>query len=76
LKVGDFAKRHDINFDWLLAGDLSGLLDTVKRHRHGEVHPVTQDAQMQEFGRLIGKADPKVFPELLARIREVVEGAA
>ncbi len=75
-KVGDFAKRHNINFDWLLVGDLPGLLDTVKRHRTGEAHPVIRDAQTQEFVRLMGKVDPRLYPELLARIRAVVEGGA
>jgi hypothetical protein len=75
-RVAKFCEEFPVNADWLLAGDLRGLLDTVKRHRSGEIHPAIRDAQTQEFVRLMGKVDPRLYPELLTRIREVVEGAS
>lgn len=72
--VAQFCEEYQVNADWLMAGDLRGLLDTVKRQKEAQVNPVIRDAQTREFVRLMGKVDPRLYPELLARIREAVEG--
>ena len=72
--VAQFCEEQQVNADWLLAGDLHGLLDTVKRRKASGADEQIREAQTKEFVRLMGKVDPRLYPELLARIREAVEG--
>jgi hypothetical protein len=41
-RIHDFAKKYPVSYDWLLTGDLKGLLRMAKGFPHGAPSPLPQ----------------------------------
>jgi hypothetical protein len=68
--VISFAKKHRVNMDWLLTGDLKGLLDTV---RGCPSRPPVLDP-WYEIGLLLKKlGDQKLMPAAVECLRLLLE---
>jgi hypothetical protein len=75
LQIMRFCKEYQVNADWLMAGDLRGLLDTVKRRKPSGADEQTREAQEKEFVRLMRLVEPRLYPDLLTQLRKQLEGA-
>jgi hypothetical protein len=65
--VVQFAERHRISCDWLIFGDLKGLLRTAQAR---ERPPVDEERRL--IAQLLQKLDPRLLPAALQGIRQVV----
>jgi len=65
--VVQFAERHRISVDWLLFGDLKGLLRTAEAR---ERPPVDEERYL--IDQLLKKLDPRLLPVALQGIRKIV----
>jgi hypothetical protein len=65
--VVQFAERHRISCDWLICGDLKGLLRTAQAR---ERPPVEEGRRL--IAQLLQKLDPRLLPAALQGIRQIV----
>jgi hypothetical protein len=73
--LSQFCKKHNLSYDWVLAGDLKGLKRTAE-WKTQELFSVattreTQLAQWQEYTRLYGKLGNAAVPIALAFLRNL-----
>jgi hypothetical protein len=78
-----FARKHRVNMDWLICGDLKGLLETARGCPSRPQQPIlTPDELLQEFRAVrpstlillaIEKATPDQVEFLLAYCRQIVK---
>jgi hypothetical protein len=66
-EVLKFAERHRISVDWLIHGDLKGLLRTAQAR---ERPPVDEERGLIE--KLLKQLDPRLLPVALQGIRKIV----
>ena len=66
-ELRQFAKRQHISLDWLIFGDLKGLLRTAQARQRPPV-----DEERRLIAQLVQKLDPKLLPVVLYGIRKTV----
>jgi hypothetical protein len=65
--IVQFAERHRIDCNWLIYGDLKGLLSTAQAR---ERPPVDEERYL--IAQLLEKLDPSLLPVALQGIRKIV----
>lgn len=69
LRIHDFAKAYPVSYDWLLCGDLKGLLRMAKGTPHAAPAPTFRPSQRPEVRKLLEAFSP---PQMAA-LAELLE---
>jgi hypothetical protein len=68
--IQGFCRKHNVSLDWLMDGDLKGLLRMKQWAK--ENHGMTADEQRAEIVRLLLALPPATQKFAIERIREIV----
>lgn len=58
LRIGEFGRKYPVSYEWLLCGDLKGLLRMAKGTPHGEPAPPLRPSQRPEVQELLNTFSP------------------
>jgi hypothetical protein len=57
-RIHDFGEKYPVSYDWLLSGDLKGLLRMAKGFPHGAPAPTFRPSQTPEVKQLLDTFTP------------------